>query len=73
MRKPILVALLVTAWLLTVWSFVSWAQPIDATPCQQACYEQKTACIGTCDAGNNPTECEAQCDDRLTDCLRHCR
>jgi len=73
MRKPVLVALLATAWLVAMWSFATSAQVIDSSPCQESCYEQKSVCVSACGTESNPVECETQCHDQLVDCLRQCR
>jgi hypothetical protein len=72
MRRSTILALFAAAGLVAAWSFASWAQAIDATPCQKSCYEQKSVCVSACGADGNPLECEARCHDQLTDCLRHC-
>ncbi len=46
--------------------------PIDATPCQRACYEQKAACVEACGQHRNPMECESECHEQRDDCLRSC-
>lgn len=72
MRRAALVALFAAACVVAIWSLTSWAQAIDATPCEESCYEQKSACDSACGAHDNPMECEAQCQDRLEDCLEQC-
>jgi hypothetical protein len=73
MMRRVFVALLAVASLLAIWSVATLAQVIDSTPCQKACYEQKSICIGACGTQGNPIECETQCADQLTDCLEQCR
>jgi hypothetical protein len=73
MRNSVRVALLAAASLVVIWSFATWAQVIDATPCETSCYDQNTACVSTCSAHGNPVECDAECEDQLRDCLSQCR
>jgi len=72
MRKTLLLVLLPAAMLLAMGSLAIWAQVIDATPCQSACYDAKTQCVTECGQHPNPVECEADCHDELTDCLKEC-
>jgi hypothetical protein len=73
MRRTVFLAVLAAAALVAVWSFTTGAQVTDSSPCQKSCYEQKSICVSACGAESNPIECEAQCHDQLTDCLRECR
>ena len=73
MRGAALVVLLAAACLVTIWSFITSAQVIDSSACEQSCYEQKSICVSACGTHTNPVECEAQCHDELLDCLKQCR
>ena len=66
MRGSVLVVLLAATCLVAM-SFITSAQVIDSTPCEQSCYEQKSACVSECGTHTNPVECEAQCHDELRD------
>ena len=74
MRRTLLLALLATALVfgLGVWSLGSRAQVIDGTPCSDACYQQKAACVSVCAEHSNPIECESECREQLEDCLDRC-
>ena len=71
MRGSALVVI-VAACLMALWSFIVSAQVIDSTPCEQACYEQKSICVTECGRHVNTVECEASCHDELIDCKRRC-
>jgi hypothetical protein len=73
MRGPALVVPLAAACLLTIGAWITSAQEIDSTPCEQACDKQKSICVSECGAHSNPVECESQCDDEFRDCLAECR
>jgi len=72
MRRSLIVSLLAAAAAVGVWSLATTAQDIDASDCENACYDQKEECITVCGEHANPVECEESCDDRLEDCLRRC-
>lgn len=72
MRRSVLVALLATTCLVAIWCVASWAQVIDATPCQRSCRDQQSRCVSACGAQNNPVECGEQCEDEHEDCLEQC-
>ena len=59
--------------LVLVCGFVTSAQVIDASACEQACYERESSCVSACDGRENPVECEASCHDEVADCLEQCR
>ena len=71
--RSVLVLVFVAACLVTFGSFVISAQVIDGSPCEHACYEQKSICVSECGTHDNPVECEARCHDELIDCQRSCR
>ncbi len=73
MRSSVRVALLSAACLAGIWSFAAWAQVIDSTPCEKACYETKSECVSACGEQTDPIECEGRCEDQLEDCLEQCR
>ena len=73
MRGSAFFVLLAGACLVAASSFITSAQVIDSNACEQSCYEQESICVSECDTHTNPVECEAQCHDELTDCLRRCR
>ena len=73
MRRVALIALLVVVGLVVIGGIATWAQVIDGSPCEHACYEQKSLCISECGEHPNPVECEAVCHDALPDCLKECR
>jgi hypothetical protein len=65
--------LLGAACLIALWGVISSAQVIDSNACQRACYEQKGRCVTACGMHDDPVECDADCHDQLTDCVRECR
>jgi len=72
MHRRTFAVLLAAVCLWVAWSFMTSAQVIDSTPCEQSCYERKSICVDGCGRHGNPVECEAECEDDLDDCLRQC-
>ncbi len=73
MRPTVLVTTSLAATALGFWVVASRAQVIDGTPCSDACYEKKAACVTGCGEHQNPIECEEECEETLSDCLRECQ
>ena len=70
--RRLIVAPVAVAFALGIWGFGASAQVTHSTPCEDACYEQKSRCVSACGEHSNPMECDDECNDQLADCLRHC-
>jgi hypothetical protein len=72
MHRAVLVVLSVLVLLVAATGWMSTAQVIDPTTCEQTCYAQQTTCVTACGSHADPIECEARCQDQVEDCLAQC-